>query len=360
MPEKKTVLITPLNWGLGHATRIVPVIEYLLNKDTKVIIAADKRPFEFLKQRFPETVIIRLPGFEPRYPKNTMMALRMLLSFPKLWQQSKVAHSTLQEIIRKNMVDIVISDNRYECYSKNTYNIFITHQLNIQTKGTQKLFQPFIKRIIKNFIKKYDELWIPDFEDPIENLSGKLSHVKRFPIENYHFIGPLSRFKPMATNLQVDEIDVLVILSGPEPQRTILEKMVIKQSLRSGLKTTILQSKPEGNTTIQKGNLRIFSHVNDDQMTALIQSASIIISRPGYSTVMDLCVFGKKAIFIPTPGQTEQEYLAQKMKLQGYCYTTSQKTFLLEQCLSAAESYSGLPKIEWKNKVGILIDNLLS
>lgn len=360
MPAKKTVLITPLNWGLGHATRLVPVIEYLIRSKAKVIIAADQRPLDFLKQRFPETEIVRFPGFEPRYPNNSRMALFLTCSFPKLWHQSRRAHKVLQELVKKHQINIVISDNRYECYSKYTYNVFITHQLNIQVNGLQKLFKPIIDNLINRYIKKFDEIWIPDFEDSVKNLSGILSHIKKYPIENYHFTGPLSRLKPVNSNLTNEETDLLVILSGPEPQRTALEKLLVKQTLKSGLKTTILQSKPEENITIQKDNIRIISHVEDEQMISLIQSATIVISRPGYSTIMDLCMFGKKAIFIPTPGQTEQEYLAHKLKTEGYCYAESQKSFQLEQCLSAAEKYKGLPKFKWQHQVRTLIDNLLS
>jgi len=359
MPVRKTILITPLNWGLGHATRMVPVIEYFLKRDTKVIIAADKGPFDFLKQRFPNTEIIRFPGFEPHYSQNSMMAFRMAVSFPLLWRQSRQSHQVLQEIIKKKHVDIIISDNRYESYSRYTYNIFITHQLDVQTKGLQKLFQPLIKRLIYHYIKKYDELWIPDFEKPDESLSGKLSHVKKFPVKKHHFIGLLSRFEPDESHPPSEKLDLLLILSGPEPQRTKLEKLVTEQALRSGLKTTILQSKPEENLTIQYDNIRIISHADDARMAALIQSATMIISRPGYSTIMDLCVFGKKAIFIPTPGQTEQEYLAGKMKSLGYCYATSQQKFRLEESLLASEKYTGLPQIVVQHQVELLIDHLL-
>jgi uncharacterized protein (TIGR00661 family) len=360
MQARKTVLITPLNWGLGHATRMVPVIESLINKNANVLIAADKRPYEFLKQRFPKTEIIRFPGFEPHYPNNSMMAFRMAWSLPKLWCQNYQANRFLQEIIRKYQVDIIISDNRYESYSKSTYNIFITHQLHIQTNGLQKLFQPFIKRLINGFIKKYDELWIPDFENANENLSGKLSHVKRFPIRNYHFTGPLSRFKAITRKSQADGIDLLVILSGPEPQRSILENLISEQVLKSGINTTILQSKPEENIDTQKENIRIISHAGDTQMAELIQSASIIVSRPGYSTIMDLCIFGKKAVFIPTPGQTEQEYLAKKMKALGYCYFENQNSLDLNNALIVSENYIGLPKITSQHQVEVLIDRLLS
>jgi len=360
MNKKKTVLVAPLNWGLGHATRIVPIVEVLLKYNSKVILAADKRPYEFLKQRFPDIEIIRFPGFEPEYTSNASMALKMVFSFPSMLIKARKAHKLLQKIITHHHVDIIISDNRFEAYSKDAYSVFITHQLNIQTNGLQKIFKPIITKLIYNYIKHYDELWIPDYEDPEQNLSGKLSHVKKFPIKNHHFIGPLSRFEPNEDYNDIKKDDLLIILSGPEPQRTKLEDLLIKKVLQSNLKTTILQSKPEENKHTQKENIKFISHASDKQIAALIKSAKMIISRPGYSTVMDLSIFGKKAIFIPTPGQTEQEYLANKLKNQDYCYYEKQEAFDLNISLKESEKYHGLPTIVTKRQYEIQIRNLLS
>ena len=228
MNKKKTVLVAPLNWGLGHATRIVPIVETFLNYNSKVIVAADKRPYEFLKQRFPDIEIIRFPGFEPEYTTKASMALKMLLSFPLMLKKGRDANKMLQNIIAQHDVDIIISDNRFEAYSKDTYSVFITHQLNIQTQVWQRIFKPIINKLINNYTKHYDELWIPDYENPKQNLSGKLSHIKKFPIKNYHFIGPLSRFKHNDNHNDIEKNDLLIILSGPEPQRTKLENLLIK------------------------------------------------------------------------------------------------------------------------------------
>lgn len=360
MNKKKTVLVAPLNWGLGHATRIVPIVEALLNHNSRVIIAADKRPYEFLKQRFPDIEIIRFQGFEPEYTSKASMALKMALSFPLMLKKGRDANKILQKIISQHHIDIIISDNRFEAYSKDTYSVFITHQLNIQTNGWQRIFKPLITKLINNYIQHYDELWIPDFEDPERNLSGKLSHIKRFPIKNYHFIGPLSRFKSNEDYNDIEKKDLLVILSGPEPQRTNLESLLIKQVLQSNLKTTILQSKPEENKNTQKENIKFISHASDKQIAELIKSAKMIISRSGYSTVMDLSVFGKKAVFIPTPGQTEQEYLANKLKNQAYCHYEKQESFNLKKSLKESEKYNGLPKLNLNKSLENHIRKLLS
>lgn len=359
MDKQKTILITPLNWGLGHATRIVPLVKYLLKYDAKVILAADKRPYDFLTKTFPDLPIIRLPGFEPAYSGRSMMAIKMAYSFPKMWVQARKSHKLLQDIIDEYQVDVVISDNRYECYSKKAYSILITHQLNIQTHGIQFLLKPLIDFLVNHHITHFNELWVPDFENSEINLSGKLSDVKSFPINRTHFIGPLSRFQPKINHQKNEVVDLLVLLSGPEPQRSILQNIITQQALQSNLRTTILLGKPGNKVVTQKGNVQYISHVNDSQFSSLIQSANIIISRPGYTTVMDLSVFGKKAILIPTPGQTEQEYLAKRLKKHGYCYSVSQKSFKLEKSLQASEKYKGLPIINANADSEIFIKDLL-
>ncbi len=360
MTQQKTVLFAPLNWGLGHATRLVPVIELFLSNQVKVLLAADKRPYDFLKDRFPECEMIRLPGFEVFYPEKGSMALRMMLSFSDMQKKASEAHKLLEEIIEQFNVDIVISDNRYELSSSKAYSVFITHQLNIQTFGWQRLFKPIIRKITWSYIRKYDELWIPDFKDPAQSLSGKLSHVKQFPVENYHFTGPLSRFDLNTGIHKMDSFDLLVILSGPEPQRTIFEQMVTEHLLKNNLKATILQSKPEKKMIQQNKQITFISHADDQQMATLIKSADLVISRPGYSTIMDLSVFGKKAVFVPTPGQTEQIYLARELKNRGYCYFEEQASFNLVHAIEASKKYSGLPLLTRNTKPEALVTKLLS
>ena len=341
MSSQKTILVCPLDWGLGHATRMVPVIQMLLDEGAKVIIGADHRPLSFLMQRFPSCEFVKLPGFTPSYPKEGSMALMMLKSFPQMLAAARKAYDLLQKIITEKQVDVVISDNRYELYSEKAYCVFVTHQLDIATPGITAPAKPIIRGIINQYIRKYDELWIPDFEGE-PNLSGKLSHIQKIPVGNYHFIGPLSRFSGIEAEAPSEAPEILALLSGPEPQRTILEELLVSQIKASGKKAVILQGKPEENPEPQTGNITLMPHLPDEKMAGLIKSAGTIISRPGYSTIMDLAVLGKKAIFIPTPGQTEQEYLAERFKKEKIFYSEPQKTFDLERALKAQENYKGL------------------
>jgi uncharacterized protein (TIGR00661 family) len=345
MSKSKKILVCPLDWGLGHATRLVPVIDQLLKLGADVFIGADNRPFAYLRQRFPECTFIQLPGFSVRYPANGSMALAMIKSYPEMLSTSKKAKLLLEEIIKENKIDIVISDNRYELSSDLAYCVFITHQLNIQTPGLSKVGKPFITKKINSYIRNFDELWIPDFEKE-PSLSGKLSHNLKLPVNNFHFVGPLSRFSLVKAKPSSEKPGLLVLLSGPEPQRTLLEELLINQAVHSGIKTTILQGKPESAGSSENRNVKLISHLPDDELVWLIKEAKTIISRPGYSTIMDLAVLGRKAIFIPTPGQTEQEYLANRFMKTGICYYSNQSGFKLDEALKQSEQFIGFAPIK--------------
>lgn len=347
-----------MDWGLGHATRMVPIIEMLKKKGAEVLIGADNRPLVFLQQRFPDIEFVRLPGFSPSYPEKGSVAWSLFRSYPRMQSEAKKSHQLLQKLILEKNIDVVISDNRYELCAEKVKSVFITHQLNIQTSGWQKLAKPYIKRTINRYIRQYDELWIPDNEGR-PNLSGKLSHLKKMPFENAWFIGPLSRFSGLQFQALAESIELLILISGPEPQRSLLEKMLTEQALETGLKTIILQGKPEESASYEIEQVKIIPHLPDTELAALIDSASVVVSRPGYSTLMDLAVFGKKAIFIATPGQTEQEYLAKKMMHQSVAFCQNQSQFSLEKALTEAVKYTGISRIAKNTILEDRIDLLL-
>ena len=358
MKHKKNVLVCPLDWGLGHATRMVPIIELFLNKDANVIIAADNAPLEFLKQRFADCDFVKLPGFVPKYPKGKAMALKMAMQFPEMKKQADKANKLLQEIIEERNIDIVISDNRYELSSHKVYSVFITHQLKIKTHGFQKLMSPFISWQTNSYIKKFNELWIPDFEQ-IPHLSGNLSHGVKMPIEKSYFIGPLSRFSNIIIEDQKKEFDIMVILSGPEPQRSIFEEKLEKQLLKSNLRTVFLLGKPNSQTSESKKSILKISHLPDDEFAQMIVNSELIISRPGYSTIMDLVVFGKRAVFVPTPGQTEQDYLAKKLEEQGSYYFQQQDKIDVELAVEKSKQYKAIKLSNSFDMLNKRIDKLL-
>ncbi len=344
MAGKKRILVCPMDWGLGHATRIVPVIRLLLESGAEVVLGADNQPLAFLRQQFPQLAWIRLPGFRPVYHKKGSLTLKMALAVPEMLSEAEKGHQLLEKIVDKEKIDAVISDNRYELWSAKVPTVFITHQLDISLPSVLATGRPLVKKLIYGFIKKHNELWVPDFEGE-SNLSGKLSHVKKMPLPNTFFIGPLSRFENVSGKLvtvSAETLDVLCLLSGPEPQRTIFEELLLGQLKNSRWKSVLLSGKPGENKKQEIENLVIYPHATDEKMLQLMLSAKTIVCRSGYSSLMDLTALGKRAIFVPTPGQPEQEYLARKMKKEGRFYAVSQKEFDLEKAIKASENYRGL------------------
>lgn len=350
------ILICALEWGIGHATRCVPVIRQLLKQKHEVIIAADGRPLAFLREYFPDLEFIRLPGFRVSYPEGKNMALKMTFQSPFILYGIFREHKRLKEIIRDYRIDGVISDNRFGMWSKRAYSVYLTHQLHIMAPERMKWVEPWLYRAHQWFIRHYDECWVPDIPGR-NNLSGDLSHQQPLP-ENCHYIGYLSRFDIGNSLPEPDDgykgPELLIMLSGPEPQRTIFEDITINE----------LASCPQLNVVILRGlpgapdlsaplpGVTTYNHLPDKEIRRLIWGAGTIICRPGYSTIMDLVTLGRNAILVPTPGQTEQEYLAHYLSSKGMFISLEQEGFSLSKALKAGKE---LPEfIHYRNDPSLL------
>ena len=315
----KNILICPLNWGLGHATRCVPIIKDLTNQGNKVIIAADEGPLAFLQKEFPDHEFIKFPGFSPKYSRSNTQVFKMMMAFPGALRDFRRDHKTVESIVKNYNIDTVISDNRFGCWSKQAHSIFMTHQLHIQVPRIWKWTTPIINLFNNSYIKKYDEVWVPDVENE-PSLGGKLSHPALKGV-NTKYIGHLSRFVSDNQDITEKANKFLVILSGPEPQRTMFEDIVLKQARETKDNILILRAKPDSSELLRDvpENVSMFNHVDDEMFVKLVNSAEIIICRGGYSSLMDLKALGRTAFLVPTPGQTEQEYLARHLsKKQGW------------------------------------------
>ena len=336
MKTKKRILVAPLNWGIGHATRCIPIIEQLITHDYEVIIAADGRPMHLLNSEFPHLEMIRFSGYNIRYSTYLPMNITMILQLPKFFLGVKKENNTLNEIIKDYKIDGIISDNRYGLYSNKIPCVFITHQLEIKTP----YFTNYIRQFNYKYINKYNACWVMD--DKENNLAGNLSMPNQLP-KNAIYIGRQSRFKK---EVKDKKYDFLAIVSGPEPQRTILEKGLIKALKTRQEKSLIVLGKPELNETKEIGNLTIISHLNAKDLNHAILQSDLIICRSGYSTIMDLEKLGKKAFLIPTPGQTEQEYLAKKLHQKNICYYQSQNKFDFDKAIIESKKYAGFSKVK--------------
>ena len=326
MKSQKNILVCPLDWGLGHATRCVPIINELKRLGYNVIIGADKNPLAFLKQEFPDLKTVIIPGYTVSYDEQGS-SFKLFCESVRFYNFIKKEHQFLETIIEENNINIIVSDNRYGLWSKKIKSILITHQLYVKVPIGEKIAHNKIEKLIANF----DECWIPDVEGK-PNLSGDLSHLK--PVKHSHcFIGPLSRFSRQIKDFDNEEIDVFAILSGPEPQRTIFEKLVLEQIENNNLKSVVVRGLPSSNEELKNKseNLKIFNHLSTREFLEYFQKSKVVVSRAGYSSIMDLATLGKKAILVPTPGQTEQEYLAEYHCQKGRFYTQKQSEFDLEK-----------------------------
>jgi len=334
----------------------VPVIKQLLDDKHEVIIAGDGRVLDFLKSYFPNLKIIILPGYHVVYPGNNKMIMKMALQLPGILLNILKEHRSLKKIVRDHNIDIVISDNRFGLWTREAFSVYITHQLMIKAPDSMLWAEPLLYRFHRWFVKQYDECWIPDLSCE-NNLSGDLAHKYPLP-PNGSYIGILSRFSKFnSTRIDTQAKiapDLLVLLSGPEPQRTILENIVLKDlEQHSKLKTVLLRGLPgdeaEFNTL---PDLTAYNHLNDEELVRLVKSSKVIICRPGYSTIMDLFVLGRSAVLVPTPGQTEQEYLARYLSAKGFFFRISQDDFNISSTVNAAKQ---LPEsIDLKNDMALL------
>ena len=325
---KKKILICPLDWGLGHATRCIPIIRKLIKNDFEVIIGADNLALNLLKKEFPNLLCIKFPTFyQIKYSKYLPFALKMALQLPKIiigiWRE----HYFLKKIIKNHKINFIISDNRFGLWNKKIKSVFITHQILIKMPIYLKFLEYPVYRLNRFIIEKYNVCWIPDNKN-FPYFSGDLSHKYKLP-KNAKFIGILSRFssekKVFFLKKHQKFKKILIIISGVEPQRSILENILIQKFKNTNFKITLIQGKPDKNIFTQKNNFKFITHLDTKKMKNVIKKHDLVICRSGYSSIMDLIALNKKAIFIPTPQQTEQEYLAKFLMEQKLFYSISQE-----------------------------------
>ena len=329
----KKIIVAPLNWGLGHATRCIPIIQGLLDNGYEPIIASDGVALELLKKEFPKLIFFELPSYDIQYAKKGKnFKWKMIAQLPKIISTIKNERSKINKIINAYQFDGIISDNRLGVYSKNVPSIFITHQLNVLTGNTSW----FTTKLHKKYIQKFNECWVPDVEKG-QNLSGKLGHSTE-NIENVKYIGALSRLNKKSIP---KKYELMVLLSGPEPQRTLLEKRILTELENYTKKVIFIKGVIEKNQIKEEiGNVTFYNFMNSYEIETTFNESNFVICRSGYTTVMDLAKLNKKAFFIPTPGQFEQEYLAKKFDDERIIPSCSQDDFKIE-LLDKIESYSG-------------------
>ena len=335
----KNILVAPLNWGLGHATRCIPIIKALQENNYVPIIASDGIALELLRKEFPYLQMLELPSYHIEYAKNGQnFKWKLLKNCPKMIDAIWEEKSMVKSWIKKYKIDGIISDNRLGVFSKKIPSVFMTHQLNVMTGNTTWI----TSKIHQYIINKYNVCWVPDVNSTL-NLTGKLGHLQH-PNEKVKYIGPLSRMDIKNTPQQYD---LMIILSGPEPQRGLLESKLIKEIASYEGRIIFIKGIVEKEQKKEQiENVTYYNFMNTRQLEKAFNESAQVLCRSGYTTVMDLVKLNKKAFFIPTPGQYEQEYLAEKYKKEGLVPYAKQNNFKIENLLEIP-LYKGLPKIDY-------------
>ena len=337
------VLIAPLNWGLGHATRCIPLIKNYLEQNNELIIASDGIALQLLKNEFPNLQFYELPSYDINYKNNNLVWGMFIQSFKiinAVWSENKA----VARIANEHKLDLIISDNRLGCFNQKIKSIYITHQLNLPIEN--RLVRFFGNLTHHYFIKKYAECWIPDFETLERSISGALSHpVPKTLTQKTKFIGTLSRF----TYLETKKIfSLIVVLSGPEPQRTQFENILIDQINQHW---EVLTEADKFKICFVRGShienerlifnfptVEIHDLIATETLNQKILQSNFYCGRSGYTTLMDVLSLKIPTILVPTPRQFEQVYLANFHRYSLQFISTLQENFNLRDAYESIKA----------------------
>lgn len=332
--QNRRILVAPINWGLGHAARCIPIIQELQKRGFEPVLGSDGAALELLKKEFPKLQAVELPAYNIHYAKKGKnLKWQLLLQMPHILKTAQKERKTAEALVKQLDLCGIISDNRFGMCSKQVPSVYITHQLNVLSGKSTFLSSWHHRQYIKNF----DECWIPDAPGE-DNLSGIIGHPEKIP-KIARYIGILSRFQKRDFS---KVFDYMILLSGPEPQRKLLEELLLKSFSNTSQKVLFVRGIfSEEKMENKNPNLLIKNHLFGAALEQALNSSEVVIARSGYTTLMDLAKLQKKAFFIPTPGQPEQEYLAERLQQKNIAPFYRQKDFSFLQ-LERLKEYPGL------------------
>lgn len=332
--KRPKILIAPLDWGLGHASRCIPIIRIII-KYADVVLAGEGIVVILLQKEFPDLKVLDLKGYSVKYTtRRRFFSLKILLQVPKIFAAISREKKWLKRIVASENIDAVISDNRFGLYHKNIPCIYITHQLFIQTRN--HLANKLVQKMHYRYISKFEKCWVPDNDS--QDLAGALSHPPALPQIPVEYIGILSRFEKRAIT---KKYDFVLLISGPEPQRSVFERILLREFEGSSFSFAMVRGLPGNSLPLKLKNSsgQVFDHLPAAQLGQLIQEAETVIARAGYSTIMDLATLQQKAILVPTPGQTEQEYLAEYLMSKNMFHCVAQRDFSLTNVVEKMKNW---------------------
>jgi UDP:flavonoid glycosyltransferase YjiC (YdhE family) len=309
------ILFAVLDWGLGHSSRSIPIIQFLMDEGFEVQIASSGLAGKLLQSAIPNAPYTELPAYRPKYSIKDDMVLSMMRQLPHFLQVIEKERKAINEICAHQQIDLIISDNRYGCFHPRIPSVMICHQLSIPVSGFSSVFSPAVQTWHRHLLRRFTELWIPDKKGQF-SLAGRMSDSINGL--NSQYIGWPSRFSGSVE----DKGDRwLFLLSGPEPQRSFLEMDLLKIAVESGKPTTLVRGS-EGALAAPE-NVKVIPFAGRDEILNEVKQSSLVFCRSGYSSIMDLIALQRPGVLIPTPGMPEQNYLAKHL--------SSRKMFLVQQ-----------------------------
>lgn len=356
-----SVLLTPLNWGLGHAMRDIPVIRTLLSHGHDVTISACGNALTALQREFPSCRFIEFEDYPSPYSAGRFFLPKLSVYFPVLLSAVARERRGIEKILSQDRYDLIVSDNRLGVYSGKVPSVFITHQLHFHLPPALWPVELFASVLNRFHQSKFDRIIVPDNPPGPLSLAGKLSRPDSDIARSRAF------FSGILTSIPRQDIprdlDYLVLISGPEPQRTRLEEILLPMARDLDGRSVVLLGSPQRKCEITgSGDCTIRTYVTNEEKAVLMNRAKFVICRSGYTTMMELAELGKKAgLFIPTPGQTEQEYLSWYYEQNGWFFSQSQYCLDFPSDIRTARKYAGFPEMQATDvNVRRLYENLLA
>ena len=349
------IIYAVCSWGLGHSTRSLPVIRKLLKEGNELTIISQGRSLKLLKDELGENLkYIEIEDYPILISENSRQFMaKSMIYWPTFINKMIKGQRKIQKILEKEKYDKIISDGRYDIYSRKIPSFFISHQIRIMNPLRNKMFERGSEIFNLFFFKRFCGIIVPDYYK--DNLSGDLSHnLYRIDEKKIHYVGVLSDFKKI--NKRKD-IDYLISISGPEPQRTMLEEKLLQQIVNLKGKIIVTLGKTENLEKSKKDDIETFSFLLSAKREEFLNRSKLVISRSGYSTILDLAVIGAKALMIPTPGQVEQVYLAEYHNKKGSFYSVNQDKIDLIFDVEMAKKRTGITR---KCDVNESVENIMN
>ena len=336
--NRARILIAPLDWGLGHTTRCLPIIKAFLELGAEIVVACNANQARLLACEIPNIRLLDLKGYDIRYSRKKWRTwIKIFLQIPKILTAINKEKEWLNSLLKRERFDIIISDNRFGFHHPSVYSIYMTHQLRVKVPFSRWI-ENQLQKWNYGFIAQFNECWIPDYEGS-RNLAGELSHPAQLPRIKTKYLGALSRFE---ANLNSDKSfpELIALISGPEPQRTIFEELLINELRNFQGNAVVVRGLPNENRTRNGfGSVSFFNHLPTAELQGLLCNSRFVICRSGYSSIMDMIALRRRCILVPTPGQTEQEYLAAFAMKNKWGVAFSQKDFSLQNAVASAEEF---------------------